>query len=311
MRWLSLWCTLALAVTFALPARATGWPDAEAAFNAQRWTEAADILTALVHERPTDGLAALRLGTALLHLGKLDEAASQLERARTLRAPTGAVLYRHASLLALRGQHDAAFQELDAALAAGLGPATRPDTDPLLAPLRSDPRLAGFLERFRRAVEPCRDDARYRAFDFWLGTWDVRAANAAPDGPASENVITLEHDGCVIVEHWRAIAGGTGSSFNIFDASRSMWFQTWVDSSGGLHEYRGNSDAQGNMAFTGEMPGGPGQPARLATRLTFFRLGPDRVRQFSESSTDEGRTWSTNYDLIYTRRLPAGAAHRR
>jgi hypothetical protein len=84
-----------------------------------------------------------------------------------------------------------------------------------------------------------------------------------------------------------------------------MWFQTRVDSSGGMHEYRGNPDADGNMAYTGEVPGGPGQPARVATRLTFFRLGPDRVRQCSESSVD-GRTWSTNYDLLYTRR-PATA----
>ena len=96
-------------------------------------------------------------------------------------------------------------------------------------------------------AHPCRTDARYRAFDFWVGAWDVRPANAAPDAPPAENIVTLEHDGCVVQEHWRGRRDNTGSSFNIYDASRKMWFQTWVDSTGELHEYRGNPDEHGNM----------------------------------------------------------------
>jgi hypothetical protein len=46
----------------------------------------------------------------------------------------------------------------------------------------------------------------------------------------------------------------------------------------------------------------------VPTKLTFFRLGPDRVRQLSEVSTDGGKTWTTNYDLIYTRRKSAASA---
>ena len=151
---------------------------------------------------------------------------------------------------------------------------------------------------------PCREDPRYRAFDFWIGTWDVRPATR-PDAPPSENIITLEHGDCVVIEHWRSVRGGTGTSLNIFDASRGMWYQTWADAEGGLHEYHGNPDAQGNMVFEGEIPGQEGQPKRVPTRLTFFREGPDRVRQFSQSSVDGGKTWATNYDLIYTRRREA------
>jgi len=151
-------------------------------------------------------------------------------------------------------------------------------------------------------AHPCRTDARHRAFDFWIGAWDVRPVNAPADAPPAENIVTLEHDGCVVQEHWRGRRDNTGSSFNIYDASRKMWFQTWVDSTGELHEYRGNPDEHDNMVFTGEVPGQPGQPARVPTRLSFLRLGPDKVRQFSESSVDGGKTWTTNYDLIYTRR---------
>lgn len=162
--------------------------------------------------------------------------------------------------------------------------------------------LAGADVRAQGPRTPCRDDARYRALDFWVGTWDVRRREAPPDSPASENVITLEHGDCVVIEHWRAARGGSGTSINIFDASRGLWYQTWADSGGGLHEYRGNPDEKGNMVFTGEVPGGTGELSRRPTRLTLFREGPDRVRQFSESSVDGGKTWTVNYDLIYTRR---------
>ena len=36
--------------------------------------------------------------------------------------------------------------------------------------------------------------------------------------------------------------------------------------------------------------------------MTFFNLGPDKVRQFFEKSADGGRTWQRSWDLLYTRR---------
>lgn len=62
------------------------------------------------------------------------------------------------------------------------------------------------------------------------------------------------------------------------------------------------------MVLTGDVPGGAGQPARVTTRLTLFREGPDRVRQLSESTQDGGTTWSANYDFTYTRRAPSATA---
>ena len=37
-------------------------------------------------------------------------------------------------------------------------------------------------------------------------------------------------------------------------------------------------------------------------KLTFFNLGPDKVRQFDERTTDKGKTWTVGYDLTYTRK---------
>ena len=98
----------------------------------------------------------------------------------------------------------------------------------------------------------------------------------------------------------------TGSSFNIYDRSTGEWVQTWVDSTGGLHHYRGRL-VDGNMVFHGDVPLPPGAKfaGRRTVRLTFFKLGPDKVRQLSESFMPDG-TWTVNYDLIYVRRPTAG-----
>jgi hypothetical protein len=37
-------------------------------------------------------------------------------------------------------------------------------------------------------------------------------------------------------------------------------------------------------------------------RLTFYKLGADKVRQHGERSDDEGKTWTTEYDLEYRRK---------
>jgi len=150
----------------------------------------------------------------------------------------------------------------------------------------------------------------YRQFDFWLGEWDVvpnaPVAPAAPDAPAApaapaSNIITKLDGGCVIQESWDA-GTQTGHSFNIYDRATRQWHQTWVDSNGGLHQYWGGLK-DGNMVFQGEVPLGPGSrfAGRRTVRLTFFPLGPDKVRQFSEALNMDG-TWSVNYDLVYTRR---------
>ena len=145
--------------------------------------------------------------------------------------------------------------------------------------------------------------AVHQQFDFWLGEWDVtpNGQTATTSAPAGRNSIKKEHGGCVVVERW---SGGnmTGSSFNIYDRSTGDWVQTWVDSTGGLHHYRGRL-VDGNMVFHGDVPLPPGAKfaGRRTIRLTFFKLGPDKVRQLSESFMPDG-TWTINYDLIYVRR---------
>ena len=276
---------------------------AEAAMNSSDFATAERLFAELAGDPEQRGHATFRRAVALLHLGRLDEARKSLDQASEAGYTPAAIAFRRACGHALEGKVAAAIAELETAVANGLSSLSFVENEPMLAAVRSDPGYEAVKLALDKKARPCRHDPRHRAFDFWLGTWDVRPAGAPDTAPPSENVITLEHEGCVVVEHWKSIGGGTGSSFNVFDPTRGKWFQTWVDSTGGLHEYAGNPDAKGNMIFSeGDTPGGPGQPTRVPTRLSFFRLAPDKVRQLSEISLDGGNTWTVNYDLIYTRR---------
>lgn len=303
----------ACVTVIALPAFADELLDrAQAAFAEGKWDESAKLFGEVVKADPKSAVGQFRLGVSLLYLKQTEAAGPHLDAAEALGWPPAGISYRRAALFAQKGDLDMAFAMLDDASAKGL-PATVTQTpDALMESMKADPRFKTFLETLERRAHPCKHNPHFRDFDFWIGEWDVRPSTSPANAPPAENIITEEFDGCVLQEHWKPGGAGTtaggGSSFNIYDATRKMWYQTWVDSTGGLHEYHGNLDDKGNMAFVGESPGLPGQPARLPTKLTFFRMGPDQVRQLSEVSTDDGKTWKTNYDLIYTRRKPAAPA---
>ena len=162
------------------------------------------------------------------------------------------------------------------------------DSDEDLSPLRGEgARWKAAVEAADRNAHPCLYDVRYRQLDFWVGVWDVRP-NGAPQSQApSSNVITKEHDGCVIHESWTAPASN-GQSVNIYDISRDHWYQTWVDNSGGLHEYKGGLEGA-NMVYFADLAPSPGQTDRVPTRLTFFNQGKDQVRQLGEQQNELGR----------------------
>jgi hypothetical protein len=293
-----------LLLTGALRADSPNLSDrAAAAFIAKDWATAETLYAQLLDDPAQKGLAPFRRGVAQLYLGRVKEARASLDQAEQQGYMAPAVAYRRACADAVEGKRDAAIAQLERAVQGGFSQLALLDSEPLLASLRAEPAFAKVKETLQRQVAPCQHDTRYRAFDFWIGEWDVRPNGAPESTPPSENIITLEYGDCVLIEHWKSIGGGSGTSVNIFDASREAWFQTWVDASGGLHEYRGNPDADGNMIFHGETPGGPGQPARMPTKMTFIRLGADTLRQFSEISLDGGKTWSSAYDFVYMRRV--------
>jgi len=134
----------------------------------------------------------------------------------------------------------------------------------------------------------------YRQFDFWLGQWQVHT----PDGElAGANDIGSEYDGCVIHERYVSKRGYRGESLNIYDASRGVWHQTWVDNTGLLLLLEGGFTG-GSMVLEGQTLGEDDHMTRH--RIT-WTPGPDNsVRQLWES-TDASGKWQTAFDGRYTR----------
>ena len=134
----------------------------------------------------------------------------------------------------------------------------------------------------------------FRAFDFWIGDWDVYAGGKL----AGHNNITREYGGCVIHEHYSTARGYSGESFNIFDATRGVWHQSWVDTDGLLLLLDGHS-APGKMTLEGKIVDNKQQTTWH--RIT-WTLNPDKsVRQLWETATKPGE-WTVAFDGKYVKK---------
>lgn len=137
----------------------------------------------------------------------------------------------------------------------------------------------------------------HRQFDFWIGRWAV----FTPDGKqAGENRIEAIDDGCALQERWRGAGGFSGTSLNHWDALTRQWRQHWVDNQGGSLELTGGWQG-GSMVLTGSAPHKDEPGALLLHRITWTPLPDGAVRQWWQSSLDDGKTWSTAFDGRYVR----------
>ena len=144
---------------------------------------------------------------------------------------------------------------------------------------------------------PCETDERFAEFDFWLGTWDVHDAKGNFAGP---NTITREQSGCVLVENWSGVQGGTGMSINYLDKIEDKWVQVWHAASGYQIDIRGGLTDDG-MLLTGTIHY-INNGTTAAFRGLWTALPDGRVRQFFEQSPDDGETWATWFEGFYTRK---------
>ena len=134
----------------------------------------------------------------------------------------------------------------------------------------------------------------HRQFDFWVGDWRVQK----PDGTlAGINRVTLEYGSCVIHEHYVTGRGYSGESLNIYDASRKVWHQTWVDGTGLLLTLEGQWTGK-SMVLEGQAPGADGAMAKQ--RITWTPNADGSVRQLWESAGAKG-AWTVVFDGKYTK----------
>ena len=142
-------------------------------------------------------------------------------------------------------------------------------------------------------AKPCADPEFHR-LDFWVGRWDVYPTGK--DKLVAHSLIEPVY-GCGIRENWMPLSNSPGGSLSIYVPGEKHWEQFWIDSSGSRAFFTGGWNGQA-MVITGKW-GGP------LVRMTYSRNPDGSVRQFGEQSTDDGKSWSPNFDFTYR---PAAAA---
>jgi len=141
------------------------------------------------------------------------------------------------------------------------------------------------------------NDSDHRAFDFWIGDWDV--------SPTSSKTV-IAHSriekvvGCAISETYDQSLGPKGKpvdyhgrSISSYVPATKNWRQFYVDSGGTVSTLDGGI-VDGAMVF--HTKAGP-----VTNRMTLKANADGSVRQHGEGSTD-GKTWTPSYDFTYRRR---------
>jgi len=153
-----------------------------------------------------------------------------------------------------------------------------------------------FVAHAAFAAPPCAADPHHQ-FDFWIGDWTVSRTDNGQF--AGENRIEPVLDGCALQESWVGAKGYRGHSYNAYDATRGVWHQTWVDSTGGLLLLEGKL-ADGKMVLEGQQKQADGKS--VLNRVTWTPLDGGKVRQRWDSTADGGKTWQVQFDGIYAKR---------
>jgi tetratricopeptide (TPR) repeat protein len=261
--------------------------------NQSKWPEAAAKYSAVVNADPNNGYAWYSLGECLLQMKKYDDAAQAENNAiqhnfRPLLAQVSL-----ARIAAAKGDRDQALKILEGIASNPKAPAIRPALASAteLDGLKGDPRYKNIYA----SIKPC-TAPEYRQFDFWLGDWEVHAPGGQVVGT---NNVTLEQEGCLIVEHWKSAEGvQTGSSFNYYDVRDKKWHQLYIDNSG-------NAGAFPAMAGTlqdGKMVLLTDDKEGTFSRWTWYVVKPGAVRQIGEQTTDGGKHWNTTWDSEYVKK---------
>jgi tetratricopeptide (TPR) repeat protein len=281
-----------LAALSASAQQASALQSADALFGESKWEQAAHAYADVTGNDPANGSAWQHLGECYLQLRRFDEAIKAFQHSVDLKYRPLMTKVDIARAYAAKDETRRALDTLKELAASGLAPRIHG----YIAGAPEFQKLQGNAEyqEFLKSTLPCQA-AEYRKFDFWVGEWDVVTTEG--HNPAGSSSVQLILDQCALLENWTG--GGTGKSLNHYDTRLKKWIQDWVDSqSNGIH-FEGGLE-NGVMSYFADSADPQGKPLRR--HMQFVRIDADHVRQFSQGSSDGGKTWSPEYDFLYIRK---------
>ncbi len=293
-------CVIVLAAVVHGQGAKTNMPTMDQAnqlYSAKNWNAAAPAFEAITRAEPSNALAWLRLGVSRHKLGQYTPAVEAYKHIESDPQVGPSALYREAASLAkLNGTRRRLHLWIKPSMPVWPSQAR---SSKMLTSLHCERNLV--LKRSLRRLTPL----HARAFivlnianlisGLANGTLSPPKAIIRPEAAAFNPSLI---NACC----WKtglAVEAAPGKSFNHYDTSRKIWMQDWVDSQSNSIHFEGKLE-DGVMSYYADSQKPDGTPIRR--HLQFFKLDVDHVRQFSQQSSDGGKSWTPEYDFTYNRK---------
>jgi hypothetical protein len=143
----------------------------------------------------------------------------------------------------------------------------------------------------------CADDPMFRQQDFTLGHWDVYAGEQKTAEVRMEK--TLKD--CAIHETWTTVENRPGNGLGLFTYSRLLksWGYFWVADTATTTAFAGSLQSPGNMRYVTEAPLPDG--GKRLRHWSLILQADGTVRELAVG-TNDGKTWTTDYDLLWRKK---------
>lgn len=272
---------------------------ADSLFLAGDYAHAKTAYKNLVNDTSKNGVWWNRLAFSYYNTGDYTAALTGYKKALSLKpgAPLKASVYsRMARVNALQDKPELAYASIDSARANGYVQFTELDNLKDFDKIRNNPRFKELRTAVFNSAFPCMTNKQAREFDFWVGQWTVYATGTK--FVVGHSVVQRIAGGCAILENWTSNnAANNGKSINFIDPVTGKWKQSWAG--GSVQEFVNGEYKDGAMRFTFQTTGP--QNKKVIGRFIFYNQADGTIKQFNETSADDGKTWKTAYDFTYVR----------
>lgn len=266
-------------------------------FNNQQWEEASKDYAKYLKKNEGDSSDHYNFAIAQSRLGNYEEAIKNYREARKKNFNRQFTYFGIIKSYALMDNEQNMMAALQEGANDGLVILNILETDSAFSKYQESEAFKAELAKVKINAYPCLGDENYRHFDFWLGEWDVFVNG----NKVGENSITMAKGGCAIHESYTTARLYAGQSINFFDPVDQLWHQHWVGSGGDVYNYLETKREEGLLQFESKFKA-PGSDNITLSRLTFTLQEDGTVRQLFESSSDNGKTWSSAFDGIYKKK---------
>jgi tetratricopeptide (TPR) repeat protein len=265
-------------------------------FNNQQWEAASNDYLEYLKKNDIDSSAWYNLGYSQMQLKSYLQAIKYYTEAKKRNYNFNVVNFSISKAHALNGDVKSMFAALKEGVDNGMATYSTLQTDIAFVDYQSNPEFEAILEKVKLNAYPCLSSKERRHFDFWLGEWDVYVG----DNKVGDNSITMAKGGCAIHENYTTARNYAGQSINYYDPIDKKWHQHWVGSGGDVYNYLETQREDGLLQFESKFMSTQG--IITLSRLTFTLNDDGTVRQLFEGSSDDGKTWTPQFDGLYKRK---------